>query len=86
MRVLERDPRNALQIDTVVLGEESAHPRAGRLRVGANTHALAIQLAWGERAAIRVVEDRVMLIPAHSIVAGSSTYGLPYSIRLQKAC
>ena len=64
MRVLERDPRHALEIDAVVLGEETAHPRAGRLGVGADTDALAAQIAGRQRAAVRVVEDRVMLIAA----------------------
>jgi hypothetical protein len=61
MRVLERHPRNAAVIDAVVVRENAAHPHAGRLRVRANADAFAIQLTRRQRAALRVVEDRVVL-------------------------
>jgi len=62
VRVLETSPSDALDVDAEILGQEAAHPATRRLAIGAHADALAVQIGGLERAALGIIENRVMLI------------------------
>src|SRR5512132_1865385 len=65
MRLLERDPRDALEINVIVTSQNPSHPHPRRDGVGAHADPFAVEICRCEQTAIRVVEDRVMLTAAH---------------------
>src|SRR6185312_9950959 len=66
MRVLVGDPFDVAGIDAVVMLEDAAQPGARRLAVGAHADPLALEVGRGERAALGIVEDCVVLVaPDH---------------------
>ena len=49
MGILERDPVDRVQIDAIIIGENSAQPRAGRGREGTDADALVVQVGRRQR-------------------------------------
>ena len=65
MRLLERQPLHARDVDAVVFHQDRADPGAGRHRVGAHADALAVQVLGLERAALGVVDEIRVLEARH---------------------
>ena len=63
VRILERDPVDAVEIDAIVVGEDAANPGAGRGGEGANADALAVEVGGRQRPFGRIV-DRVWVLEA----------------------
>ena len=81
--IFEGDPLNGPEVDAVIFLQETSNPRAGRLRVCADTHPAAVQIAGIEMAAFRIEKNGVMLT-ARDHYGGHQHIRLAVGLRLQK--
>ena len=65
MRILERDPPHAPDIDPVIVLQMAAQPYAGRLRKGAHPDPAAGQVRRRDSALLCIVEHAMVLEPPH---------------------
>src|SRR5579872_3448158 len=66
MRSFEGDPLNGPEVDAVVFLQKTSNPRAGCLRVGADSNPAAVQISRIHTTALRIKKNRVMLPARHS--------------------
>jgi hypothetical protein len=71
MGVLERDPIDRVKIDAIIIGEDSAQPRAGGGRKGADADAFAVQAGRRQPSKFRSGERVSMLKPPITTIGSS---------------
>jgi len=65
MRIVERDPGHAIEIDTVFMLEHAADPKSGGLRIGADGRPFDLRCPWASALKmLGVVSDAMVLEPA----------------------
>src|SRR5262249_51230781 len=82
MRILKGNPPDSCNLDTIVIAEKSAHPGSCRLCIGAYAYPLSGKVMSAQCAALRVVNDRVVL-PATQHRRRNEHIGLAVISRLQ---
>src|SRR5262245_25030681 len=82
MRILKGNPTDSGELDTIVIAEKSAHPNSRRLRIGPYAYPFSRKVVSAQCAALRVVNDRVVLT-ATRYRCGNEHIGLTVISRLQ---